>query len=245
MYEYKVDIYKLKYAAEAMNAYAKEGWRVIAVSPDRQEGFVDVFFERVPVVEETVDKAAEELEAAVGMIDAVPDEAVINAVVTADAPVPEDASDNASEEEPGTTEATEQTESAPAAETAGNEALPTVEVISHKLTVCKLEHIESIDPSTDFFFIARTDTEVSLVCETERTPFAATTREDGWRALRFGGDLELSLTETLSKLSGLLSDNGISVFAVFTFDSDYVLIRETDLEKAVDVLKAAGYNISR
>ena len=110
---------------------------------------------------------------------------------------------------------------------------------------CKLEHIESIDPSTDFFFIARTDSEVSLVCETEKAPFATTAREDGWRALRFGGDLELSLTEALSKLSGLLSDNGISVFAVFTFDSDYVLIRDTDLEKALDVLGAAGYNIVR
>ncbi len=46
MYEYKVDIYKVKYAEDAMNAYAKEGWRVIAVTPDHQSGFVDVFFER-------------------------------------------------------------------------------------------------------------------------------------------------------------------------------------------------------
>ena len=46
MYQYKVDIYKVKYTEEAMNAYAKEGWRVIAVSPDHHSGFVDVVYER-------------------------------------------------------------------------------------------------------------------------------------------------------------------------------------------------------
>lgn len=46
MYEYKVDIYKLKYCAEAMNTYAKAGWRVIAVTPYHMDGFVDVFYER-------------------------------------------------------------------------------------------------------------------------------------------------------------------------------------------------------
>ena len=46
MYEYKVDIYKVKYAQDAMNTYARDGWRVIAVAPDHITGFVDVFFER-------------------------------------------------------------------------------------------------------------------------------------------------------------------------------------------------------
>ncbi len=46
MYEYKVDIYKVKYAEDAMNTYAKEGWRVIAVTPDHHSGFLDVFYER-------------------------------------------------------------------------------------------------------------------------------------------------------------------------------------------------------
>ena len=90
MYEYKVDIYKLKYAAEAMNAYAKEGWRVIAVSPDRQEGFVDVFFERPPVIEEKTDKEAEALEAAVEMIDAVPDEEIVGIDVSESEPAAEE-----------------------------------------------------------------------------------------------------------------------------------------------------------
>ena len=56
MFEYKVDIYKVKYAEDAMNTYAREGWRVIAVAPDHITGFVDVFFER----EVTSEQAAED-----------------------------------------------------------------------------------------------------------------------------------------------------------------------------------------
>lgn len=61
MYQYKVDIYKVKYAEDAMNAFAKEGWRVIAVTPDHQTGFVDVFYER-KAKEETKDTVTEEAE---------------------------------------------------------------------------------------------------------------------------------------------------------------------------------------
>ena len=61
MYQYKVDIYKVKYAEDAMNAYAKDGWRVIAVTPDHQTGFVDVFYERKAKEEtETADVTAPE-----------------------------------------------------------------------------------------------------------------------------------------------------------------------------------------
>ena len=61
MYEYKVDIYKVKYAEDAMNTYAREGWKVIAVAPDHITGFVDVFFEREigSVTAETAEEAAE------------------------------------------------------------------------------------------------------------------------------------------------------------------------------------------
>lgn len=51
MYEYKVDIYKVKYAEEAMNTLAKDRWRVIAISPDHHTGFIDVFYEREKLAE--------------------------------------------------------------------------------------------------------------------------------------------------------------------------------------------------
>ena len=61
MYEYKVDIYKVKYAEEAMNTYAQEGWRVIAVTPHHLAGFLDVFYER-EVCEDDADTDDDEIE---------------------------------------------------------------------------------------------------------------------------------------------------------------------------------------
>ena len=258
MYEYKVDIYKLKYAAEAMNAYAKEGWRVIAVSPDKQDGFVDVFFERVPVVEEKIDKAAEELEAAVDMIDTVPDEIPENDITAAPEAVPEETPDSVPaavpdkvHDEPAvTTEVPvkindEPVVTAAVPETPGSTDKLAIEVLPYALTVSKVNHIENIDPSNDFFFIARTDNEVSLVCETEKTPFSTAAREDGWKALRVKGVLDFSLTGILSKIAGILAENGIAIFAVSTYDTDYILVKEDKLDKALNVLGEGGYDIFR
>lgn len=243
MYEYKVDIYKLKYAAEAMNAYAKEGWRVIAVSPDKQDGFVDVFFERVPVVEEKVDKTAEELEAAVDMIDTAPDEI---SEITEDT-VAETETGDVPDSEPETQPAPEAVADAVPAETkitASTDEL-TVEALPYLLTICKMEHIENIDPSTDFFFIAKTDNEVSLVCETEKTPFSTAARDDGWKAFRVKGLLDLSLSGILAKMTGILADNGIGTFAVSTFDTDYILVKEENFDKALNALGEGGYKICK
>ena len=255
MYEYKVDIYKLKYAAEAMNAYAKEGWRVIAVSPDKQDGFVDVFFERVPVVEEKIDKAAEELEAAVDMIDTVPDEIPENDIPAAPEAVPEETPDTAPAAVPEAVyDEPAVIAEVPAAEPAAAVEVPetpestdklALEVLPYALTVSKVNHIENIDPSNDFFFIARTDNEVSLVCETEKTPFSTAAREDGWKALRVKGVLDFSLTGILSKIAGILAENGIAIFAVSTYDTDYILVKEDKLDKALNVLGEGGYDIFR
>ena len=68
MYEYKVDIYKVKYAEDAMNALAKERWRVIAISPDHHTGFIDVFYEREKL-EEAQTEEAEPLSASVAVTD--------------------------------------------------------------------------------------------------------------------------------------------------------------------------------
>lgn len=232
MYEYKVDIYKIKYAKEAMNAYAKEGWRVIAVSPDHQSGFVDVFFERELIEEVKEDKAAAELAAAVEMIDMTPDE-------TFGAGIEEDVPETEPETEPETApEAVEE-------EIADNADHTSLEVLPYALTVCKVNHIENIDPSNDFFFIARTDSEVSLVCETDKTPFSTASREDGWKAFRIRGVLPLTATGVISKISAILADCGICIFAVSTYDTDYILVKEESLEKAKNVLTDKGYDFSK
>ena len=112
------------------------------------------------------------------------------------------------------------------------------------LTVCKVETISDIDLSTDFFFIGKTDEEISLVCKTEDTPEKTTERDDGWKGFRIQGILDFSLIGILSKLSGILAESNIGIFAVSTFNTDYILVKAENFERALSVLSAEGYTIA-
>ena len=111
------------------------------------------------------------------------------------------------------------------------------------LTVCKVKNIDDIDLSKEFYFIGKTDEEISLVCETNDVPENTIEREDGWRGFRIQGILDFSLIGILSKLSGILADNKIEIFAVSTFNTDYILVKDADFEKSLAVLLNAGYTV--
>ena len=113
--------------------------------------------------------------------------------------------------------------------------------IPHKLTVCKVEKLSDIDTTAEFYFIGKTDEELSLVCRTEDTPEKTIEREDGWRGFRIQGVLDFSLVGILSKLSGILAEHQIGIFAVSTYNTDYILVKEENFERALEVLTAAGY----
>ena len=65
--------------------------------------------------------------------------------------------------------------------------------LEYNLTVCKVETTTDIDMTTDFFFIGKTDEEMSLVCKTDDTPKITTERDDGWKGFRIQGILDFSL----------------------------------------------------
>lgn len=113
----------------------------------------------------------------------------------------------------------------------------------HDLTVCKTAGIPKL-PENRFYFFAATDEEFSLVCRTEDTPADTIEREDGWKCFRIEGVLDFSLIGILSKISTLLAENGIGIFAVSTYNTDYILVKEENFEKALSVLEKAGYEIS-
>ena len=115
--------------------------------------------------------------------------------------------------------------------------------LPYKLTVCKVADIKEIDLNTEFYFIGRTDEEISLVCKTEDTPVATTERDDGWRGFRIEGVLDFSLIGILSKLSGILAENSIGIFVVSTFNTDYILVKGENFERAMTVLADAGYTV--
>ena len=104
------------------------------------------------------------------------------------------------------------------------------------LTVCKVTELREINTEAEFWFIARTDEEISLVCRTEDVPAGAVEREDGWRGFRVEGVLDFSLTGVLAEISGILAGHGISIFAVSTFNTDYILVKEENFERALALL---------
>jgi len=115
--------------------------------------------------------------------------------------------------------------------------------LEYDLTVCKVEAITDIDLTTDFFFVGKTDDEISLVCKTDDSPVKTTERDDGWKGFRIQGILDFSLIGILSKLSGILTENNIGIFAVSTFNTDYILVKEENFERALSVLSEEGYTI--
>ena len=115
--------------------------------------------------------------------------------------------------------------------------------IDFNLTVCKVTDVSSINMGTDFYFVGRTDEEISLVCKTEDTPQATTERDDGWRGFRIQGILDFSLIGILSKLSGILAEHKIGIFAVSTYNTDYILVKEESFERALTVLASEGYTV--
>ena len=115
--------------------------------------------------------------------------------------------------------------------------------IDYKLTVCKVEGASNINMDADFYFIGKTDEEVSLVCRTEDTPQRTVKRDDGWRGFRIQGVLDFSLIGILSKLSGILADHKIGIFAVSTYNTDYILVKEENYERALTILASEGYTV--
>ena len=115
--------------------------------------------------------------------------------------------------------------------------------LKHKLTVCKVADIAAADLAGDFYFLGKTDEELSLVCRTEDTPKETIARDDGWRGFRIQGVLDFSLIGILSKLSGILAEHKIGIFAVSTYNTDYILVKEENFERALAVLAAEGYAV--
>lgn len=115
--------------------------------------------------------------------------------------------------------------------------------IDHDLTVCKVESEHELDLTKDFYFIGKTEEEISLVCITDDVPIQTLEREDGWKAFRIQGVLDFSLIGILSKISTILAENKIGIFVVSTYNTDYVLVKKENFNAALDMLEEKGYVI--
>lgn len=92
--------------------------------------------------------------------------------------------------------------------------------------------------------IARTPTELSIVCANDQVPDSVRSNRP-WSCLEVAGPLDFSETGILSALTATLADAGVSVFAISTFDTDYLLVREETLVAALASLEGVGHHIAR
>ncbi len=95
-----------------------------------------------------------------------------------------------------------------------------------------------------FSSITRTTDELSIVCREDAVP-ADIACERGWRCFQIAGTLPLSAVGVLASLLTPLSDAAVSAFAISTFDTDYLLVKANEFEKAVTALRQVGHSITR
>jgi hypothetical protein len=122
----------------------------------------------------------------------------------------------------------------------------TLSILPGVYAICRLEPNSPLPDwaSGSFFSITRTAEELSVVCPQVNVP-ERVKHEGGWRCMKVEGPLELSLIGILASLTTALAQANINVFAISTFDTDYLLVKEERLEEAVRALGETGHNVMR
>lgn len=118
-------------------------------------------------------------------------------------------------------------------------------VLPDRLAICKLppdSPLPTWAARGGFYSITRTEDELSLITADHDIPPDVPCDHD-WRAIKVEGPLEFSLTGVLESVARPLAEASISIFAVATYDTDYVLVKSSNLSCAIDTLHAAGHTI--
>jgi len=121
----------------------------------------------------------------------------------------------------------------------------TMKLLKGKYGICRLDKTDSIPgwaKNSEFLSITRTLDELSIVVTEECIPDDIKC-EKGWRVLKIEGPLDFSLIGILASISTILARNRISIFAVSTYDTDYILVRNKDIDSAIAALVNEGYEI--
>lgn len=119
-------------------------------------------------------------------------------------------------------------------------------ILSDTFAICRLSPEEDVPDwamISDFVSITHTADELSIVCAEENVP-ASVKADRGWRALKVAGPLDLALTGVLASLANPLAEAQINLFAVSTFDTDYLLVKGYNLDRACEVLRQAGHVVA-
>ena len=119
-----------------------------------------------------------------------------------------------------------------------------LQVLDFDFSICQVKSVADVDFTDAYCFIAKTPDEISLVCPSQKVPNGVVKRDDGWKGFRIAGVLDFSLVGILSKISLILFEQSIPIFAISSFNTDYILVRKSFFGKAIEALENNGYAIT-
>jgi len=98
--------------------------------------------------------------------------------------------------------------------------------------------------NSEFYSVTKTKDELSIVCKQMevKLPIGGVA-DTNWRMIKIAGPLDLSLTGIIAEISGVLAESAVPVFTISTYHTDYFMVKEENLDKAITVLKESGYKI--
>ena len=123
----------------------------------------------------------------------------------------------------------------------------TLAVLTHQFTIHSFTPETRPDPiifDQDIYFIGKTEDELSVVVPSD-VSLNSLEQESNWRCLEVMGPLNFSLTGILSGIAAALASENISIFAISTFDTDYILVKQDSLTNAINVLEKSDYKINQ
>ena len=118
-----------------------------------------------------------------------------------------------------------------------------IKILDPEFAICQINDLEEINYDAEFLFISKTDEEISLVCIANAIPVNAIKYDLGWAAFRIDAVLDFSLVGILARITSLLAANQIGIFAISTYNTDYVLVKKEHLSIATNILSKNGYEI--
>ena len=123
---------------------------------------------------------------------------------------------------------------------------PTISILADDFTIYRCQPDDPL-PSfvfkSPFYWVATTDEELSIVCESS-IEIVGAIRNAGWSCIKVVGPLDFSITGILAGITAVLAEALISIFALSTYDTDYILVKSNHLRRAINALVSAGYKLS-
>lgn len=127
-----------------------------------------------------------------------------------------------------------------------------LKLLKEKYVVCRLDKNDAMPAWAtygEFFSITTTEDELSIVCSQENLPHNIQCEllniqcEKDWQILKIEGPLDFSLVGILASISSLMAKEQISIFALSTYDTDYILVKEADIDAAINALLKNNYDV--